>query len=122
MLEQLKSGFIKTINWNKYQSKRSIERQNPYLDYLIDPNFQAANIYFVLSFEDNMVREGQIHFLLAVKLKAYNVMIHRKKLFDQSVKNDLRAYENIRRIASGQGDNYTTDYLLDYICLKNIIK
>ena len=122
MLEQLKSGFIKTINWNKYQSKRSIERQNPYLDYLIDPNFQAANIYFVLSFEDNMVREGQIHFLLAVKLKAYNVMIHRKKLFDQSVKNDLRAYENIRRIASGQGDNYTTGYLLDYICLKNIIK
>ena len=45
MLEQLKSGFIKAINWNKYQSKRSIERQNPYLDYLIDPNFQVANIY-----------------------------------------------------------------------------
>ena len=32
----LKSGFERTINWNKYQSERSIERQKPYLDYLID--------------------------------------------------------------------------------------
>ena len=36
MLEQLKSGFKRTINWNKYQSKKSTERQNQYLYYLID--------------------------------------------------------------------------------------
>ena len=33
---------------NIYQ--KSIERQNPYLDYLVDPNFQRANRFFVLSF------------------------------------------------------------------------
>ena len=31
--KQLKSGFRITINWNKYQSKKSIERPNQYLDY-----------------------------------------------------------------------------------------
>ena len=36
LLQQLKSGFKKTINWNKYQSKVSIRAPNPYLDYLID--------------------------------------------------------------------------------------
>ena len=32
-LEQLKSGFKRTTNWNKYQTKVSTERQNQYLDF-----------------------------------------------------------------------------------------
>ena len=43
LLEQLKSGFKRTINWNKYQAKVSTERQNQYLNYLIDPSFQGVN-------------------------------------------------------------------------------
>ena len=42
LLEQLTSGFKRTINWKKYQSKVSKERQNQYLDFLIDPNFQGV--------------------------------------------------------------------------------
>ena len=52
LLEQLKSGFKRTINWNRYQSKVSPERENHYLDFLIDPSFQGVNRLFVLSFED----------------------------------------------------------------------
>ena len=37
-----------------------------------------------------------------------------KNLFDQPVKNDLRTQENIRNIATGQEDDYTTGCLLDY--------
>ena len=40
-------------------------------------------------------------------------MIDEKNDFDQPVKNDLITYENIRKIASSQGDHYTTGYLLD---------
>ena len=36
LLQRLKSGFKRTINWNKYLLKISIERENPYLDYLIN--------------------------------------------------------------------------------------
>ena len=53
LLQQLKSGFKCTINWNKYQLKVTTENHNQYLDYLIDPSFQAVNRLFVLSFEDN---------------------------------------------------------------------
>ena len=42
LLQQLKSGFKRTINWNKYQAKVSPERQNQYLDFLIYPNFQGV--------------------------------------------------------------------------------
>ena len=41
-------------------------------------------------------------------------MIDGKNVFDQLVKSDIRTYDNIRKIATGQGDNYTTDCLLYY--------
>ena len=55
LLEQLKSGFKRTINRNKYQSKISTKRSNQSSDYLVDPSFQGVNRLFVLSFEN----EGQ---------------------------------------------------------------
>ena len=57
LLEQLKSSFKRTINWNKYQSKKSIERPNQYLDYLINPSFKGVNTLFVLSFENEAHRK-----------------------------------------------------------------
>ena len=79
-LDQLKSGFKQMINWNKCQLKRSLEKQNPYLDYLVDPNFQGVNTPFVLSFEDNAVKNGhRKYFLLTVEIKDYNII--GKKLF-----------------------------------------
>ena len=56
LLEQLKSGFKRTINWNKYQGKVSTERVNHYLYYLIDPSFQGVNIRFVLPFGNEAQR------------------------------------------------------------------
>ena len=50
LLQKLKSGFKRTINWNKYQSKVSVLAPNLHLDYLIDPSFQGLNRLFVLSF------------------------------------------------------------------------
>ena len=50
LLEQLKSGFKRTINWNRYQPKVSTERPNQYLDFLIGISFLGVNTLFVLSF------------------------------------------------------------------------
>ena len=41
-------------------------------------------------------------------------MIYEKKLFDQPMKDNKVSYENIRKIATGQGDDYTIGCLLDY--------
>ena len=38
-----------------------------------------------------------------------------KNFFDQPINNDYKTYENIRKIATSQGDNYTTGCLLDYL-------
>ena len=49
-------------------------------------------------------------------------MIDRKNFFDQPVKNNRITYENFRKIAAGQGDDYTTGCLLDYIYFKKYYK
>ena len=41
-------------------------------------------------------------------------MINGENFFDQTIKNNKVTYENIRKIATGQGDDYTTGCLLDY--------
>ena len=47
LLQQLKSGFKRTINWNIYQSKVLPERPNQYSDFLVDSSFQGVNKLFV---------------------------------------------------------------------------
>ena len=45
-----------------------------------------------------------------------------KTFFDQPINWNFKTYENIRRIAIGQGDDYTTDCLLDYSYFKDHYK
>ena len=75
----MKSGFKQTINWNKYQSEVAKQAPNPYLDFLIDPNFWGVNRLFALSFENKDDREVHKRYSLPkVKTKDYILMIHGK--------------------------------------------
>ena len=90
LLEQLKSGFKRTIYWNKYQSKVSTERQNQNLVFLIDPSFQGVNRLFVLLFDNENDRRGHTRYYLPkVEIKGNSVMIDGKKIFDQPVKSNM---------------------------------
>ena len=110
-LQQLKSGFKRVINWNKYLSKPELLAQNPNLNHLIEPSFQGVNRLFVLAFEnDNDRTSSDEYYLPTVEIKDYNIMING----DQPIKNSKVTYENIRKIATGQGDDYATGCLLDY--------
>ena len=114
-LQQLKSGFKRVINWNKYLSKPELLAQNPNLNHLVEPSFQGVNRLFVLAFENYDVRTSyDEYYLPPVEIKDYNIMINGENVFDQPIKNNKVTYENIRKIATGQGDDYTTGCLLDY--------
>ena len=108
----MKSGFKSTINWKKYQTKVTIQAPNPNLDYLIDPSLQGVNRIFALSFENNTDRTVHTKYCLpTVERKDYNVMIDGQNFFDQPLKNNLRLNDNIGKIVTGQGDDYTTGCL-----------
>ena len=114
LLKQLESGFNRTINWNKYHSKFKTFPQNMHLSYLIAPSFQRLNRLFVLLFENETDREVYTKYYLPTDEMKYNFIIDRRNFFDQPIKNDFKTYDNIRKIVTGQGDDYTTGSLLDY--------
>ena len=123
LLAQLKSGFKWAISWNKYLLRPEILPQKPNLTHLVGPSFQGVNRFFVLAFEDDMQRtSNKRYYLPHVEIKYYNVMIDGKNLFDQQVKNNSVTYENIRKIVTGQRDDYTTGCLLPISTLKIITK
>ena len=104
LIEQLKSGFKRTINWDKYKSKISTERLNQHLGYLIDSIFQGifqVNEPFVLSFADNAQETRHTECCLPnVETKGYNIMIKGENSFDQPIKNDLTTYVNFGNFAT----------------------
>ena len=123
LLLQLKDGFKRTIRWNEYLAKPEFLAQNANLNHLIKPIFQVANRLFVLAFENNDQRiSNKRYYIPNAGIKDYNVMIDGKTSFDQPVKNDKVAYKNIRKIAIGQEDDYTTGCLLDCTYFKKYYK
>ena len=122
-LQQLKSGFKRVINWNKYLSKPELLAQNPNLNHLVEPSFQGVNRLFVLAFENDKGRTSyEQYYLPIVEIKDYNIMINVENFFDQPIRNNKVTYDNIRKIVTGQGDDYTTGCLLDYPYFANTYK
>ena len=90
LLEQLKSGFKRTIKWNKYRSQMTIQLQNNNLNYLIDPLFMNVNRLFVLAFSRNNNTNSRYsywnYYVPKIKINYFNVLIDGKSFFDLSVK------------------------------------
>ena len=126
--KQLKSGFKRTIKWNKHRSQMTIQNNNKNLNYLIDPTFTNVNRLFVLSFErieeDNVEKDHRDSFshyyVPQVQTKDFNVLIDGRSFFDLPVKNEEEAYEKI--IEMSNNSDYTTGYLLDFAYYKENYK
>ena len=99
LLEQLKSGFKRTVKWNKYSSQMIIQPQNNNLNCLIDPAFTNVNRLFVLSFPRNNntdSRDSFSHYCVPnVEIKDFNVLIDGKSFFDLPLKMKKQSMKKI---------------------------
>ena len=120
LLEQLKTGFKRTIKWNKYKSQMTVQPQNNNLNYLIDPTFTNISRLFVLSFARNILgdkRSSFSHYYVPnVEIKNFNTLIDGKSFFNLPVKNEEEAYEKI--IDMSNNNDYTIGNLLDFVYFK----
>ena len=123
LIEQLKSGFKRTIKWNKYRSQMIVQPQNNNFNYLIDPTFTNVNTLFVLSFSRNNNTDSRYsysnYYVPKVKINDFNILIDGKSFFDFSVKNE-EAYEKIMDMSNN--NDYTTGNLLDFAYFKKHYK
>ena len=92
LFEQLRTGFKRTIKWNKYWSEMTNQTQNNNLNYLIDPTFTKVNRLFVLSFENEDDRRSfSKYYVPNVQIKDFNVLID-GSFFDMHIKNGEETY------------------------------
>ena len=82
---------------------------------MVEPSFQGLNRRLVLAFQDDTQKASHTGpYLPNVEIKNYNATINGANFFDQPIKDNKLIYENIRKIATGGGVDYTTGCLLDY--------
>ena len=123
LFQQLKSGFKRTINWNKCESSVQRFAQNRCLNYLINPSFQGVNRLFVFSFENENDRTSHsTYYIPKIEIKDFNVMIDGRNVFDQLINSMNKTYENVTRIFTGRRGGYTTGCLLDYFYFRENYK
>ena len=120
-LEQLKSGFKRTIKWNKYRSEMTNQTKTNNLNYLIDPTLNKVSRLFVLSSENEEDRTSfSKYYAPKVEIKDFNVLIDGKNFFDVPVKNKEQPCEKIMTIS--KNNDYTAGNLLDYEYFSNYYK
>ena len=121
LLTNLKSGFTREIEWNKYRSQMSTEATNNNLSILIDPTFTNVNRLFVLAYLTANDRQLFSQFYLPkVMAKDFNVIIDKLAFFDLPIKTEEEAYKKIIDIS--RNNEYTTGNLLDYDYFKKYYK
>ena len=89
LLTNLKSGFTREIEWNKYRSQMTTKAINNNLNILIDPTFTNVNRLFVLAYQTADNRQSFSQFYLPKEMvKYYNVIIDKLAFFDMSIKTE----------------------------------
>ena len=120
-LDQSKTGFKRTIKWNKYRSEMSNQTKNNNSNYLIDPTFTNVNRLLVVTFENEDDKTSFSKYdLPKVEIKDFNLLIDGKPFFEISVKNKEEAYEAI--IEMSKNNDYAIGNLLDYEYFKEHYK
>ena len=60
------------------------------------------------------------YFLPRVKVDNCNIEIDGRNFYNQPINNSIKQYDEVRKISTGQGDDYTTGCLLDYSYLEKL--
>ena len=121
LLTNLKSGFTREIERNKYRSQITTEAINHNFNILVDPAFTNVNRLFVLAYQNADDRQSFSKFYLPrVMVKDFNVIIDKLAFSDLPIKTEEEAYEKIIDIS--RNNEYTTGNLLDYDYFKKYYK
>ena len=128
LTKQLNDGFKRTLYWNEYKAVEAplaTAAADPFTKTL-DASFQGVNRLFVVAFGrggNDPTRKGyKKYYLPCVDITKYNVLIDSRNFYDQPINDKIRQYDEIIKVATRKGDNYTTGCLLHYKYFKHFYK
>ena len=127
----LNEGFKKPIYWNEYKvtPNKVVEIADAndvkYIKELLDSSCQGVKRLFVFAYNNTAGNDKvsvdlyKKYFLPRVTIDNYNIEIDGRNFYDQPINDSIKQYDEIRKISTGQGDDYTTGCLLDYSYFRN---
>ena len=84
---------------------------------LLDSIYQGVKRLFVLAYDNANGITPDSHkryFLTRIEIKNYNIETDGRNFYDQPINDLIKQYDEVRKISTGQGDDYTTGCLLDF--------
>ena len=125
--ELLDGEFKRKLYWNEYKSKiETIAQDYNEINYkktLLDAAIPGVNRLFEAAFPNAPVRRShRQYFLPSLNINDYNILIDGRNFYDQNISDDFKKYEELRKVMTGRGEDYTTGSLLDYDYWKNNYK
>ena len=126
--KQLNEGFKRSVNWYDYKSKivtKHLDNDNT-TRFLLEnslflPLITLLKMLLVIQLTINRVQRD-LHgkyFLPRVDITNYNVLTDSRNFYDQPINDQIKKYDEIRKIATGKRDDYTKECLLDYQYFKD---
>ena len=126
--KQLNERFKRSVYWNECKSKKETKAadNDNITRFPLDASFQGANRLLALAFNNTYGIANKVernshrkYFLLRVDITNYNVLIDRRNFYDRSTNDQIKKYDEIRKIATGEGDDYTTGCFIYYQYFKD---
>ena len=119
----LSKGFERSVYWNEYKTKGEKKNTTNKFRYFLESNFVGVSRLIVLVYPNQNDESNrffaQKYYLSKGIIKNYNVIINWKIVYNQAVDSDIKRYEEIRKLETGQGEDYATGCLLVYEYIKN---
>ena len=135
LTKQLNEGFKRSVYWNSYETKPAkVIEQGKNIYELLNASFQGVKRLFVLAYsiaapaagdnpppvdETTGIKNNKKYFLPRGEIKNYNVLIDGRNFYDQPINDLIKQYDEVRKVSTGHGDDYTTGSLLDYAYFKD---
>ena len=124
----LSEGFKRPVYWNKHKIIPNKTRdENDYIRERLDASYHGVKRLFVLAYRNrggaNWVTADshKKYSLPRVKIINYNTEIDGRNFYDQPINDLIKQHDEVRKVSTGQGDHYTTDFSLDFAYLKKNI-
>ena len=116
-------GFERSVHWNENKTKRDNKNKTNEFRYFFKWKFVGVNRFFVLLYtnEHNNAKRfnARKYYFPKGIIKNYSVITNAKNVYDQAIDSDIKRYKEIRKLTTGQGEDFTTGCLLDYDYIKN---
>ena len=108
-----------SVSQNEYKTKSEDKNTTNKYRYFLESNFVGVNR---LTQTKTTVQKSRRFCSPKGVVKNYNVIINGKNFYDEPINSDIKPYKEIRKLTTGQEEDYTTGCLLGYEYIKNYLQ